>query len=86
MKEAKYFDVKYGCFLESLIFALFSSCRVCFAAHVTTLTKFCPLAENNGFYIKEERVKKCLKFTLNVETRSDLNFVLLCLQSAISIA
>ena len=35
---------------------------------------------------KRKRVKKCLKFTLNVETRSNLNFVLLCPQSAISIA
>ena len=61
MKEAKYFDVKYDCFLESLIFALFSPCRVYFAVHVTTLTKFCPLAENNGFYIKEEKREEMLE-------------------------
>ena len=61
MKEEKYFDVKYDCFLESLIFALFLPCRVCFAAHVTTLTKFCPLAENNGFYIKGEKSEEMLE-------------------------
>ena len=35
-------------FFFSLVYTLFSPCRVCFAVHVAISTNFCLLAENNG--------------------------------------
>ena len=38
----------YHLFFHSLVYTLFSPCRVCFAVDVAISTNFCLLAENNG--------------------------------------